>query len=143
MRWQVAGVSYPSDLTDKQWQKVVRFFGRSDPRGARSKYSKRRVVEAILYRLREGCRWRALPHDFPPWDTVYDHWRRWKKRGIWQEAVAVLRAIATCTGAAFATWGTGTNAETLFRPLCFHGDEEAGIIDGKVELGGVRLFSQM
>ena len=44
----------------------------------------------MLYRLREGCRWRALPHDFPPWDTVYDHWRRWKKRGVWPQAVAVL-----------------------------------------------------
>ena len=83
-------MSYPSDLTDKQWQKAEPFFARSDPRGARSKYPKRRVVEAVLYRLREGCRWRALPHDFPPWDTVYDHWRRWKKRGLWQEAVAVL-----------------------------------------------------
>ena len=83
-------MSYPSDLTDKQWQKIERFFGRPDPRGARSKYPKRRVVEAILYRLREGCRWRALPHDFPPWDTVYDHWRRWQKRGVWPQAVAVL-----------------------------------------------------
>ena len=83
-------MSYPSDLTDKQWQKIEKFFGRPDPRGARSKYPKRRIVEAILYRLREGCRWRALPHDFPPWDTVYDHWRRWQKRGVWQEAVAVL-----------------------------------------------------
>ena len=83
-------MSYPSDLTDQQWQKIEQFFGRPDPRGARSKYPKRRVVETILYRLREGCRWRALPHDFPPWDTVYDHWRHWKKRGVWQEAVAVL-----------------------------------------------------
>ena len=83
-------MSYPSDLTDKQWAKIERFFERPDPRGARSKYPKRRVVEAILYRLREGCRWRALPHDFPPWDTGYDHWRRWQKRGVWQKAVAVL-----------------------------------------------------
>ena len=90
MRWQVGGVSYPSDLSDQQWQRLERFFERPDPRGARSKYPKRRVVEAVLYRLREGCRWRALPHDFPPWDTVYDHWRRWQPRGIWPQAVAVL-----------------------------------------------------
>ena len=64
-RW--AGVSYPSDLSDQQWQRLEKFFERPDPRGARSKYPKRRVVEAVLYRLREGCRWRALPHDFPPW----------------------------------------------------------------------------
>ena len=83
-------MKYPSDLSDAQWQKIEPFFARPDPRGARPKYSVRRVVEAILYRLREGCRWRALPHDFPPWDTVYDHWRRWQKRGVWQQAVLVL-----------------------------------------------------
>ena len=95
MRWRVIRghsirMSYPSDLRPGEWEKIEPFFARADPRGARSKYPKRRVVEAILYRLREGCRWRALPHDFPPWDTVYDHWRRWKKRGVWQQAVAVL-----------------------------------------------------
>ena len=80
----------PSDLSDAQWQKIEPFFARPDPRGARPRYSTRRVVEAILYRVREGCRWRALPHDFPPWDTVYDHWRRRQKRGVWQQAVLVL-----------------------------------------------------
>ena len=83
-------MSYPSDLSDAQWEKIAPFFARPDPRGAREKYSKRRVVEAILYRLREGCRWRALPHDFPPYDTVFDHWQRWQERGVWREAVAVL-----------------------------------------------------
>ena len=42
-------MSYPSDLSDAQWEKIERFFERPDPRGARSKYSKRRVVEAILF----------------------------------------------------------------------------------------------
>ena len=81
-------MSYPSDLSDAQWEKIAPFFARPDPRGARSRYPKRRMVEAILYRLREG--WRALPHDFPPHDTVHDHWQRWQKRGVWQEAVLVL-----------------------------------------------------
>ena len=83
-------MSYPSDLSDAQWEKVAPFFARPDPRGAREKHPKRRVVEAILYRLREGCRWRALPHDFPPYDTVHDHFSRWQARGVWQEAVLVL-----------------------------------------------------
>ena len=83
-------MNYLSDLSDRQWQRLEKFFERPDPRGARSKYPRRRVVEAVLYRLREGCRWRALSHDFPPWDTVYDHWRRWQARGIWPQAVAVL-----------------------------------------------------
>ena len=83
-------MSYPSDLSDEQWAKIEQFFARPDPRGAREKYPKRRMVEACLYRLREGCRWRALPHDFPPYDTVHDHFSRWQERGVWQEAVAVL-----------------------------------------------------
>lgn len=83
-------MSDPSDLSEAQWERIAPFFARADARGARSKYPKRRVVEAVLYRRREGCRWRALPHDFPPYDTVHDHWQRWKKRGVWQEAVLVL-----------------------------------------------------
>jgi putative transposase len=83
-------MSYPSDLSDAQWEKIEKFFGRADPRGAREKHSKRRLVEAILYRLREGCRWRALPHDFAPWSTVASHFRLWRRRGLWQEALAVL-----------------------------------------------------
>ena len=83
-------MSYPSDLSDAQWEKIAPFFARPDPRGARPKYAVRRVVEAIFYRLREGCRWRALPHDFPPYDTVHDHYQRWQARGVWQEAVLVL-----------------------------------------------------
>jgi hypothetical protein len=38
------------------------------------------VFNAILYVLREGCRWRALPRDFPNWNTVYYHFRKWKKQ---------------------------------------------------------------
>ena len=82
--------SYPSDLSEGQWQKIAKFFERPDARGAREKHPKRRVVEACLYRRREGCRWRALPHDFPPWSTVASHFRLWRKRGVWQQAVLVL-----------------------------------------------------
>ena len=83
-------MGYPSDLSDEQWALIEPFFVRPDLRGAREVYPKLRVVEAILYRLREGCRWRALPRDFPPHDTVHDHWQKWQERGVWQEAVLVL-----------------------------------------------------
>ena len=83
-------MSYPSDLSEEQWETIAPFFERPDPRGARSKHSRKRTVEAILYRLREGCRWRALPHGFPPWSTVASHFRLWRQRGVWQEAVLVL-----------------------------------------------------
>ena len=76
-------MSCPDDLSDAQWEKIAPFFARPDPRGAREKYPECRMVEAILYRPCEGGRWRALPKDFPPADTVHDPWQRWKKRGVW------------------------------------------------------------
>ena len=83
-------MSYPSDLSDAQWALIESFFGRLDPRGAKPKHERKRMVEACLYRLREGCRWRALPHDFPGWSTVASHFRLWRRRGVWAQAVLVL-----------------------------------------------------
>jgi transposase len=43
-----------------------------------------RVGQRILYMLRGGQAWRLLPHDFPPWQTVYYHLRRWQAEGVWE-----------------------------------------------------------
>jgi putative transposase len=67
---------YPSDLTDKEWELLAPFFQRSDPRGNPGKFAKRDIVNAILYVTKGGIQWRMMPKDFPPWDTVYDHFRR-------------------------------------------------------------------
>jgi transposase len=45
----------------------------------------RRIISAILFVLREGCRWRALPDAYGPRTTVYN---RWSKRGLWQKLLA-------------------------------------------------------
>jgi putative transposase len=46
---------------------------------------RRRVFNAVLYLNRTGCQWRALPHDFPKWKTVYTIFRRWRLVGLWQQ----------------------------------------------------------
>jgi putative transposase len=51
----------------------------------------REVVNAIFYFTREGCRWRALPHDFPPWKTVYNYFEAWKRDGTWDQFLTTLR----------------------------------------------------
>ena len=38
-----------------------------------------------------GCPWRLLPHDFPPWSTVYHHFRKWRDDGVWTEVMHALR----------------------------------------------------
>ncbi len=47
---------------------------------------------AILYVVKSGCQWRMLPHDFTPWPTVSNHYRRWNQRGIWQAILDPLNA---------------------------------------------------
>ncbi len=74
---------YPTDLEDKEWLRIEKFFQVSYVRGGRPlTHSKREILDAIFYILRTGCQWRYLPHDFPPWKTVYEQLRRWKKQGI-------------------------------------------------------------
>lgn len=85
---------YPSDLTDEEWALMAGFFDRPDPRGNPGKYAKRAVVNAILYVVKGGIPWRMLPLDFPPWDTVYDHYRRWNQRGVWERALDALNEQA-------------------------------------------------
>jgi putative transposase len=41
--------------------------------------------------LKSGCAWRLLPHDFPPWRTVYHYFRAWRLSGIWEKMHAALR----------------------------------------------------
>jgi putative transposase len=53
--------------------------------------SLREIIDAILYLLRSGCAWRLLPHDLPPWKTVYHYFRLWKKNGIWERLHTTLR----------------------------------------------------
>ena len=75
---------YPSDLTDRQWEllePLVRRPRRADGRGRPPSVDLREGVNAALYVLHEGCRWRALPHDFPAWETVYWYFARWTDDG--------------------------------------------------------------
>ena len=63
------------------------------PRGGRpEKHPRRDVVDAILYVVRSGCAWRALPVDFPPWETVYWYFTRWEQQRLTFRMVDALRA---------------------------------------------------
>ncbi len=55
-------------------------------------HSRRRIVDAILYVNRTGCSWRQLPHDFPPWDTVYWYFKTWNEAGVTDRIHDALRA---------------------------------------------------
>jgi putative transposase len=84
--------AYPSDLTDAQWARLAPLLPPAQPGGHPRPVDLREVVNGILYRLREGCTWRALPHDLPPWGTVHAYFRTWRRDGTWQRVHDALRA---------------------------------------------------
>jgi transposase len=51
----------------------------------------REILDAIFYIARSGCAWRLLPHDFPPWKTVYHYFRSWRLDGTWERMHTALR----------------------------------------------------
>jgi len=81
---------HPSDLTDTHWEQIEEHF-----QGVRTrKWAKRELVNAVLYFEKAGCQWRLLPHDFPPFATVWSFYRRAKLTGLWER---ILRSLVEQT----------------------------------------------
>ena len=83
---QAARKRYSSGLSARDWQQlepllVVR---------RRGKWPLKEVVNAILYVLKNGCVWRDLPGDLPPWGTVYWYFGKWEADGTWQRTSSCL-----------------------------------------------------
>ena len=76
--------AYATDLTDTQWALIAPLIPEAEPGGRPRKASTRELINAILYFLRAGMAWRLLPHDLPPWQTVYYYLRRWQREGVWE-----------------------------------------------------------
>lgn len=83
--------SYPSDLTDAEWRIVEPLVPPVEWGGRPADHARREIVNAILYVVRTGCQWRYLPHDLPPWKTVYTYFRAWRLDGTWQSMHDRLR----------------------------------------------------
>src|SRR5690349_819218 len=75
--------TYPSDLTDVEWESVQRYLAPLSQRGRPRIHSLRRILDAIFYLVRTGCAWRYLPCNYPPWQTVFYHFRRFRLQGKW------------------------------------------------------------
>ena len=75
--------TYDTDLSDAQWALIEPMIPQAEPGGRPRKAATRDLVDAIMYFLRAGGSWRLLPHDLPPWQTVYYYLRRWQREGVW------------------------------------------------------------
>lgn len=83
--------AYPSDISNQEWE-IIKFLLPVERGIGRPRYvDYREIINGIFYVVHEGCTWRALPHDLPPWQTVYNYFRYWQKLGIWQQIHTLLR----------------------------------------------------
>jgi putative transposase len=83
--------AYQSDLSDAEWSCLEPHLPAPEANGRPRLHSPRKILDAILYVLKSGCAWRLLPHDFPPWKTVYHYFRSWRLDGTWERMHLALR----------------------------------------------------
>jgi len=82
---------YPTDLNDTEWAQIAPYLPAASTTGAPRKHSWREIMNAIFYIVKNGCTWRALPHDFPCWKTVYHYFRLFRKNGLWEQLNSQIR----------------------------------------------------
>jgi putative transposase len=83
--------AYQSDLSDAEWSCLAGHLPAPEATGRPRLHGLREILDAIFYVLKSGCAWRLLPHDFPPWKTVYHYFRFWRLDGTWERVHSALR----------------------------------------------------
>lgn len=83
--------AYTTDLTDQEWEILEPLLPGPKHLGRKIEYSRREILNAIFYLNRNGCTWRDLPGDLPPYGTVSHYYHTWRKSGLWEQINEVLR----------------------------------------------------
>ena len=82
---------YPSSLTQREWEIVRPLLPERGKLGRPPRYTRRELLDAILYVVRSGCTWRMMPKEFPHWRLVYYYFTKWHGLGVWQKLNDALR----------------------------------------------------
>ena len=89
--------AYPSDVSDDEWALVAPYLTLMTIDAPQREHSMREVFNGLRWIVRAGAAWRMMPHDLPPWYTVYQQSQRWLKAGVFAALVHDLRALLRVT----------------------------------------------
>jgi len=84
---------YSSSLTDEEWAILEPLLRPILPKKKQTRpanWTKRQILDGVLYQLKNGCNWADLPKDLPPYSTVYWHYKQWRVAGVFEELMTVL-----------------------------------------------------
>ena len=115
--------AYPSDASDEEWALVAPYLTLMTEDAPQREHPLREVFNGLRYIVRTGAPWRMMPHDLPPWHTVYQQTQRWLVAGVFEEMVHDLRRLLRVA--------TGKNAEP-----------SAAILDGRTLQSSVESGSR-
>ena len=129
--------AYPTDLTDEQWKNIEPLFSCLRT----CKWSKRELTNAVLHLVDSGCKWRQLPHDFPPYSTVHSFYRRAGIQGLWQNILAhLVRQTRKHAGRAEEPSYAIIDSQSVKTTAA---SEQRGIDGGKKQKGASAILSSM
>ena len=79
------------ELTDEQWELVEPFVPESTAKTGRPPKDRRLMLNGIFWSLNTGAPWRDLPDRFGPWQTVYGHFSKWRREGVFARIIEALQ----------------------------------------------------
>src|SRR5206468_8715015 len=85
--------NYPSDVSDDEWAFVAPYLTLMREDAPQREHALREVFNGLRWIVRTGAQWRWLPHDLPPWYTVYQQAQRWVQAGVFAAIVHDLRRL--------------------------------------------------
>ena len=86
------------EVTDEQWETIRPILPRRTATTGRPPSDPRLMLNGILWILRTGAPWRDLPERFGPWQTVYDHFARWRRAGVYDRILEALHVRLDADG---------------------------------------------
>jgi putative transposase len=83
--------SYPTDLNDTEWTQIAPYLPEPKTTGRPREIPWREILNGLFYIVKNGCSWRAIPHDLPIWQTVYYYFRFFQKNQMWEQLNRIIR----------------------------------------------------
>lgn len=119
--------SYPTNLADYQWQVIEKIV---EPQKRKRKHTLRSIMNTIFHLNKTGCQWRMLPKDFPPHDTVFYYFNKWKWSGVIEDILDQLHKLARTLNGKDASPSLGI-IDSRSLKTGHHTDKDKGIDGGK------------